>query len=86
VLTPALAAVLPEGAVVTAVVPRTGGEPSTVHEVRFADAAPLVVKQYAQRWRWKQAEEVHVYRLLAEHGFGSVPRSCTSTGSAPRPC
>jgi hypothetical protein len=52
----------PKG-VVTAVVPRTSGRLSTVLEVRLADANPLIVKQYAGEWRWKQAKEVHVYPL-----------------------
>lgn len=72
--TPAVVAAVAPGAVVTDVVPRTGGQLSTVHEVRFADADPLIVKQYAEKWRWKQAKEVHAYRLLAEHGVGPVPQ------------
>jgi aminoglycoside phosphotransferase (APT) family kinase protein len=69
-----VAAVSALGGVVTEVVPRTGGQLSTVHEVRFANADPVIVKQYADEWRWKQAKEVHVYRLLAEFGVGPVPR------------
>jgi hygromycin-B 7''-O-kinase len=42
--------------------------------VRVANADPLIVKQYASRWRWKQAKEVHGYRLLAKHGIGPMPR------------
>jgi len=74
VLSPSLAAVLPPDAVVTEVVPRSGGQLSTVHEVRLAGADPLIVKRYADEWRWKQAKEVHVYALLAEHGVGPAPR------------
>lgn len=44
-----------------------------VHEVRLSGADPLIVKQYAERWRWKQAKEIYVYRLLAEHGVGPAP-------------
>ena len=73
-LTPSLAAVLGPDVVVTSVVPRTGGQLSTVHEVRLAGADPLIVKQYADEWRWKQAKEVHVYSVLAEHGVGPAPR------------
>ena len=69
-----LAEILPTDTVVTAIVPRTGGQLSTVHEIRLAGAAPLIVKHYAPEWRWKQAKEVHMYRLLAEHGVDAVPR------------
>jgi hygromycin-B 7''-O-kinase len=65
---------LPEGSVVTAIVPRTGGQVSTVFEVRRAGGDPLIVKRYAEQSRWKQAKEEHVYRLLAERGIGPVPR------------
>ncbi|MGM1058635.1 phosphotransferase family protein [Saccharothrix sp. Mg75] len=71
---PPLADLLPAGSVVTAVVPRTGGRSGAVHEVRLLGAEPLIVKRYDERWRWKQAKEAHVYRLLAEHGVGPVPR------------
>jgi hygromycin-B 7''-O-kinase len=69
---PPLADVLPDGCVVTEVVPRTGGSLSTVYEVRIAGADPLIVKRYSDEWRWKQPKEVHVYGLLA--GVGPVPR------------
>lgn len=60
---------------VTDVVLRTGGEVSTVYEVRGAGAAPpLVVKIYAARWRPKLIKEVYVYRLLARHGVRHIPR------------
>jgi hygromycin-B 7''-O-kinase len=77
-LTPAAAGallreVLP-GRRVARVVPRTGGELSSVYEVTLADAAPaVIVKVYAEAWRWKQAKEAHVYRLLRGHGVGPVP-------------
>lgn len=71
---PSLADVLPKGSTITAVVPRTGGGLSVVHEVHLAGAAPVIVKQYTEKWRWKQAKEVYVYRLLAEHGIGPLPR------------
>ncbi|MFC0436052.1 aminoglycoside phosphotransferase family protein [Kutzneria buriramensis] len=60
------------GAVVTAVVPRTGGQLSSVYELRAGDRA-VIVKVYDEKWRWKQAKEAHVYRLLAEHGIQPVP-------------
>jgi hygromycin-B 7''-O-kinase len=66
--------VLPPGSVVTEVLPRTGGQLSTVVEVRLAGADPLIVKRYSDEWRWKQPKEVHVYRLLADAGVGPAPR------------
>jgi aminoglycoside phosphotransferase (APT) family kinase protein len=74
VLNPSLDTVLPPGAKIIDVVPRTGGTLSAVHEVRLADGDPLIVKQYSDEWRWKQAKEVHVYELLAKHGVGPAPR------------
>jgi hypothetical protein len=76
-LTPAAAeALLREilpGHPVAGIVPRTGGQLNSVYEVRLADAAPaVIVKVYAEAWRWKQAKEVHVYRLLHQHGVGPV--------------
>ncbi|GIJ43423.1 hypothetical protein Val02_03090 [Virgisporangium aliadipatigenens] len=64
--------VLPDGCVVTEVVPRTGGSLNTVHEVRLAGADPLIVKVYSAEWRAKQAKEVYVYGLMA--GVEGVPR------------
>ena len=62
------------GASVTEVLTRTGGELSTVVEVRCAPPVdPVIVKFYAEEWRWKQEKEVHVYRLLEEHGIRTVP-------------
>jgi hygromycin-B 7''-O-kinase len=77
-LTPAAAGallreVLP-GHRVARIVPRTGGQLSSVYEVRLADDAPaVIVKVYAEAWRWKQAKEAHVYRLLRHRGIGPVP-------------
>ncbi|MEV6554180.1 aminoglycoside phosphotransferase family protein [Nocardia sp. NPDC051756] len=60
--------------VVTDVRIRTGGQLSSVYEVRCAEPAePVIVKVYADQWRWKQAKEVFVYRLLRAHGIGPVP-------------
>ncbi|MFE2722461.1 phosphotransferase family protein [Kitasatospora sp. NPDC059327] len=57
---------------VTDVVPRTGGQLSTVYELRCTDPAhDAILKVYAPEWTWKQAKEVHVYRILA--GLGSLP-------------
>jgi hygromycin-B 7''-O-kinase len=57
---------------VTAVVPRSGGQLSPVFELRAADRV-AIVKVYDEKWRWKQAKEAHVYRLLAAHGVAPVP-------------
>ncbi len=59
---------------VAEVVQRTGGQLSTVFEVRRTDADPLIVKVYAPEWAWRQSKEVHVYGLLAEELDGSIPR------------
>jgi hygromycin-B 7''-O-kinase len=65
------------GAAVTDVIVRTGGQLSTVYEVRCAEpVGSVIVKVYAEQWRWKLAKEVHVYRLLAEAGVGPIPGSC----------
>lgn len=69
-----VADLLPAGRVPTEIVPRSGGRLSAVHEVRFADAEPLIVKRYARRWRWKQAKEIHVYGLLEAFRVRAVPR------------
>jgi Ser/Thr protein kinase RdoA (MazF antagonist) len=66
--------VLPAGSVVTGVVARTGGHRSAVFEVRLAGSDPLIVKRYADEWRWTQAKEVHVYGLLESAGVGPTPR------------
>ncbi|BEL03539.1 hypothetical protein Q0Z83_017300 [Actinoplanes sichuanensis] len=71
-LIPPLDQVLPDGSVVTEVVPRTGGSLHSVFEVRRAGAEPLVVKRYTDDFRAKQAKELYVYELLAD--VGSVPR------------
>ncbi|MGH3511438.1 MAG: phosphotransferase family protein [Pseudonocardiaceae bacterium] len=61
-------------AAVTEVVVRAGGQLSTVYEARCAEAdEALIVKLYADKWRWKLAKEVHVYRLLARHDVGPCP-------------
>jgi hygromycin-B 7''-O-kinase len=69
-----IADLLPAGHVPTETMPRSGGQLSTIREVRFVNAEPLIVKQYAARWHWKQAKELHVYRLLAANRFGPVPQ------------
>jgi hygromycin-B 7''-O-kinase len=74
VLAADLVAVLPPGVVVCEVVQRTGGQLNTVFEVRLDDGDRLIVKRYADLWRWRQAKEAYVYRLLAEHGVGPAPR------------
>jgi hygromycin-B 7''-O-kinase len=62
------------GSEITEVVPRTGGQLSTVYEVRRTAADPLIVKVYAPEWEWKQAKEVHVYGLMARQLDGRIPR------------
>ncbi|MFJ4670057.1 phosphotransferase family protein [Kitasatospora purpeofusca] len=40
-----------------------------MHELRCADPAHCAIfKVYAPEWAWKQAKEIHVYRLLADLG------------------
>jgi aminoglycoside phosphotransferase (APT) family kinase protein len=62
------------GSEITEVVRRTGGQLSTVYEVRRTAADPLIVKVYAPEWEWKQAKEVHVYELMARQLDGRIPR------------
>jgi hygromycin-B 7''-O-kinase len=62
------------GSEITEVVPRTGGQLSTVYEVRRTAADTLIVKVYAPEWEWKQAKEVHVYGLMARQLDGRIPR------------
>jgi aminoglycoside phosphotransferase (APT) family kinase protein len=60
---------------VTEVVRRTGGEVSTVYEIRGASGVrPLIVKIYAPQWRPKLVKEVYIYRLMARHGIRHIPR------------
>lgn len=68
------------GTEVVEVVERTGGQLSTVYEVR-TNGDPLIVKVYAPEWAWKQAKEVHVYGLLQQELEGSIPR-VVHTGDA----
>jgi len=78
VLPPAMAEellhpVLPAASVGETVL-RTGGELSTIFEIRFVGAdEPVVIKIYDDRWRWKQEKEIYVYELLQQHGVGPVP-------------
>lgn len=66
--------VLP-GRPVASCVQRTGGQLSRVYEARFSDnSRPLIIKIYAEPWRWKQAKESHVYQMLDQHRVGPVPR------------
>jgi len=62
------------GTEVLDVTQRTGGQLSTVFEVRRTSADSLIVKVYDEKWAWKQAKEVHVYGLLAAELDGSIPR------------
>jgi aminoglycoside phosphotransferase (APT) family kinase protein len=62
-------------AVVIELVARTGGEMSTVYEVRCEDPSHAVIlKVYGREWAWKPEKEIHVYRLLAEHTSLRVPQ------------
>ncbi|MER7282626.1 aminoglycoside phosphotransferase family protein [Dactylosporangium sp. NPDC000244] len=66
--------VLP-GCRVAEVVARPGGEVIRVFEVRLdGQVRPVIVKVYAERWRWKLAKEVYVYRQLARRGVTGIPR------------
>ncbi|MFD4907400.1 phosphotransferase family protein [Kitasatospora purpeofusca] len=68
---PLLREVFPAAEVIE-VLPRTGGQLSTVYELRCTDPAHgAILKVYAPEWAWKQAKEVHVYRLLA--GLDALP-------------
>ena len=62
------------GSAITEIVPRSGGQRSSVFEVRRDAAEPVIVKVYEPEWAWKQAKEVHVYRLMATELDGSIPR------------
>ena len=61
------------GSEIAEIVTRSGGQLSTVYEVLRKAADPVIVKIYKPEWAWKQAKEVHVYGLLAEHLGKSVP-------------
>ncbi|MEV8377214.1 aminoglycoside phosphotransferase family protein [Kribbella sp. NPDC056861] len=61
------------GSDIAAIVPRSGGQLSTVFEVRRYAAAPLIVKLYEPEWAWKQAKEVYVYGILQQQLAGSIP-------------
>ncbi|WP_433013402.1 phosphotransferase family protein [Kribbella sp. CA-294648] len=62
------------GSEIVEIVPRSGGQLSTVFEVRRYAAAPVIVKIYEPEWAWKQAKEVHVYGLLANQLGDAVPQ------------
>ncbi len=61
------------GTEIVEIIPRSGGQLSTVYEVLRAAGAPVIVKIYEPEWAWKQAKEVHVYGLLAKHLGDAVP-------------
>jgi hygromycin-B 7''-O-kinase len=61
------------GREVESCVPRAGGDTSPVFEVRLAgQREPVIVKRFPSKR--SRVKEVHVYRLLAEHGITLVPR------------
>ncbi len=61
------------GTEIVEIIPRSGGQLSTVYEVLRTVGAPVIVKIYEPEWAWKQAKEVHVYGLLAKHLGDAVP-------------
>ena len=76
----------------TELVPRTGGQLSAVYEVHCADRAhDVILKVYNEKWRWKQAKEIHVYQLLASRTALPVPTvlhhaaPATARAAAPAP-
>lgn len=72
--TQVLRLVWPDASVVD-VLARTGGQLSTVYEVRCTEpTATVIVKIYDEQWHWKQAKEVHVYNVLNQHNIGPVPK------------
>jgi aminoglycoside phosphotransferase (APT) family kinase protein len=75
--------VLP-GRRVAACLPRTGGELSQVYQAQFTDGAdPVIIKIYAEAWRWKQDKEANIYQLLHRHQVGPTPRVLhTDSGQA----
>lgn len=60
------------GGDIAEIVPRSGGQLSTVFEVRRTAADPLIVKIYGPEWAWKQAKEVDVYTTWQVNGFIDV--------------
>jgi hygromycin-B 7''-O-kinase len=44
---------------------RSGGQLSSVFEVRGVGGTAVIVKVYEPEWAWKQAKEVYVYGVLA---------------------
>jgi len=61
------------GSDIAEIVPRSGGQLSTVFEVRRNAAVPVIVKIYEPEWAWKQAKEVHIYGLLKDELGEAVP-------------
>jgi hygromycin-B 7''-O-kinase len=61
------------GSAIVEVLPRSGGQLSTVFEVRRTAAAPLILKLYDPEWAWKQAKEVHVYGLMTGELGDAIP-------------
>jgi hygromycin-B 7''-O-kinase len=77
-----LRGILPGHRVAECVV-RTGGQLSQVYEARFSGGIdPVIIKIYADAWRWKQAKETHVYQLSRHQLDGLTPR-ILHTGDTP---
>ncbi|MGC4936604.1 phosphotransferase family protein [Kribbella sp. DT2] len=58
---------------VAEILPRSGGQLSTVFEVRGVDGRAVIVKVYDPEWAWKQAKEVYVYGVLTPELGELVP-------------
>jgi hygromycin-B 7''-O-kinase len=59
---------------VVSVTRRTGGELNSVYEIGLADLPEsVIVKVYAEQWRWKLAKEVSVYKELIRQRVSHVP-------------
>jgi hygromycin-B 7''-O-kinase len=58
---------------VAEILPRSGGQLSSVFEVRDAGGEALIVKVYDPEWAWKQAKEVYVYGVLTPEIGELVP-------------
>ena len=71
------------GSEIAEIIPRSGGQLSTVYEVLRTKNAPVIVKIYEPEWAWKQSKEVHVYGLLAKHLGDAVPEVIHAEGGEP---
>ncbi len=66
-------------AVVTELVARTGGEVSTVYEVRYEDPSHTVIlKVYAHEWAWKPDKEIH---RIGQEAYGYLATEILASSS-----